>query len=156
MTPQQLPLVLETFAKANEQRNYLIVSRTEPRLPVDQLFPEDSTVQWLCHVHSADDLVAVDRADLGIVFNQLEHMEKNEGAHLLSRLRDQYCRRVLLHLSGEMLADQELLALGYIKQDSPPGEGELFLFDPDLFFERRDWNSPEKWANPENFKKYRW
>lgn len=156
MTPEQLPSALDSFVKTNAVRNYLVVSRTEPSPPIENLFPEDSAVQWLCEVHTADDLVAVERADLGMVFNQLEYMEKNEGVYLLSRLRDQYCRRVVVYCSIETHSAQELLALGYIEQESPSGDGRLFLYDPELFFERRDWNSPEKWANPENFKKFRW
>jgi hypothetical protein len=156
MTPHQLPAILAAFAKANEERDYLVVSRSEPPLPLERLFPDDSTVQWLCHIQTADDLVAVNRVDLGIVFDQLEHMEKRDGEHLLSRLRDQYCRRVLLHCRREIHSVRDLLALGYMEQESPSRDGPFFLFDPELFYEQRDWNSPAKWANPENFKKYRW
>lgn len=156
MIPQHLQAVLDLFAKDGERSNWLIISRTEPSMPVGRLFPKDATVQWLCHVYSADDLVAVARADLGVVFDQLEHMEDDEGVHLLSRLRDRYCRRVLLHLSDAMHTDKELLGLGYIRQQSAPADGRLYLFDPKLFFEKREWNSPDKWANPENFEKFRW
>ena len=156
MTPQQLPSALDAFAKANQESNYLVLSRTEPPLPMEQFFPGDASVEWLCHVYSADDVVAVNRADLGIVFDQLEHMEKSERVHLLSRLRDHCCIRVLLHCADQVLTNQELLALGFIEQESLSEDGHFFLFDPDIFFERRDWNTPDKWANPENFKKYRW
>jgi hypothetical protein len=156
MTPEQLPQVLEEFVEAGEENSCLVVSRTQPALPIDQYFSGEPCVEWLSHVCSAEDLVAVERAALGIVFDQLEHMEKEEGAHLLSRLRDHLCDRVLLHYATGEFSNQELLALGYIKQDRPSIDGRFFLFDPDIFFERRDWNTPEKWANPENFKKYRW
>lgn len=156
MTPEQLPLVLEEFATTGEESSCLVVSRTNPRLPIEQFFPGEPCVEWLSHVCSADDLVAVNRADFGIVFDQLEHMEKEQGIHLLSRLRDHLCVRVLLHYAAGTFSNQELLALGYIKQKRLSIDGHFFLFDPDLFFVRRNWNTPDNWANPENFKKYRW
>lgn len=156
MTPQQLPAILEVLAKVNEERVFLVVSRSEPPPPVEQFFPVGATVEWLCHVHSAEDMVAVERADLSIVFDQLEHMEKTEAVHLLSRLRDQHSNRVLLHCADQTHSKQELLALGFIEQKRMSSDGRVFLFDPELFFQRRDWNTPDKWAKPENFKKYRW
>ncbi len=156
MIPQQLPSILEVFGKAGQERAYLVVSQSEPPLPLKQLFPEGSSVTWLCHVHSAEDVVAVERADLSIVFDQLEHMQKDDGVHLISRLRDRHSKRVLLHCAVQVHSKQELMALGFIEQKHSSSDGRIFLFDPDLFFQRRDWNSPDKWANPENFKKYRW
>ncbi len=156
MTPQQLPSVIEVLAKVNEESTYLVVSRSEPPLPIEQFFPVDSSVEWLCHVHTAEDMIAVERADLSIVFDQLEHMEKTEGVHLLSRLRDQHSSRVLLHCADQTHSRQELMALGFIEQQLPSSDGRFFQFVTDLFFPRRAWNTPDKWANPENFKKYRW
>ena len=154
MTPEQLPPILASVEGAVADRSFLVVSRTEPPPPLEQYFPDDSSVEWLCHVYTADDIVAVDRADLGVVFDQIEHMEKMESRHLLGRLRDQHCRRVLLHCGTALFSIQDLLALGYIEH--PSEYGRLFLHDPEQFFERREWNTPDKWAHPENFKKNRW
>lgn len=156
MIPQQLPSVLEEFGMAGRESTYLVVSRTEPPLPLKQSFPGGSSVEWLCHVYSAEDVVAVNRADLSIVFDQLEHMQKEEGVHLLSRLRDQFSIRVLLHCTSQIHSKQDLMALGYMEQRCPSIDGRFYLFDPELFFPRRDWNTPDEWANPANFKKYRW
>jgi len=156
MTPEQLPSILDEFARTGADSIFLVVSRTNPPLPLEQLFPGGSSVEWLCHVCSADDIIAVTRADLGIVFDQLEHMEKEEAAQLLGRLRDHHCKRVLFHCAVQTHSKRELLALGYIEQKRPSDDGHLYLFDPELFFERRAWNSPDQWANPDNFKKYRW
>ena len=154
MTPEHLLPVLASVEGAQRESSFLVVSRTEPPLPLEQYFPDDSLVQWLCQVHTADDIVAVDRADLGIVFDQIEHMDRAEAIHLLGRLRDQHCRRVLLQCENEMFSKQDFLALGYIEH--PSEYGHLYLHDPDQFFERREWNTPDKWAHPENFKKNRW
>ncbi len=133
MTPQHLPSILAEFGKPGEDSNYLVISRTEPPLPLKQSFPDGSSVEWLCHVHSAADVVAVKRAHLSIIFDQLEHMEKEQGVHLLARLRDQYSDRVLLHCRDQMHSDQELMALGFIKQKRPSSGGQLFLFVPENF-----------------------
>jgi len=133
MTPEQLPSILAEFGITDQDIDYLVVSRTEPPLPLKQSFPEGSSVEWLCHVHSAEDVVAVKRAHLSIVFDQLEHMEKENGVHLLARLRDQYSDRVLLHCTDQIHSDQELMALGFIKQKRPSSGGRFFLFDPENF-----------------------
>ena len=137
MTPQQMPSILEAFGKAGQERDYLVISRSEPQLPLKQSFPDGSSVEWLCHVHSAEDVVAVKRADLSIVFDQLEHMEKEQGRNLLSRLRDQHSFRVLLHCTDHAHSDQELVALGFVKQKRPSSGGRFFLFDPENFDKSR-------------------
>ncbi len=137
MTPQQLPSILEAFGRTGEDRDYLVISRSEPPLPLKQSFPDDSSVEWLCHVHSAEDVVAVKRADLCIVFDQLEYMEKEQGTHLLGRLRDQYSNRVLLHCTEQLHSDQELMALGFITQECPSSGGRFFLFEPKEFKKNR-------------------
>ena len=32
----------------------------------------------------------------------------------------------------------------------------VYTYDIDSFNRQREWNSPENWANPENFRRYRW
>ncbi len=156
MTPAELRSVLAELFTQNQDKRFLVVSRSEPRSTPEQYFPDDSSVAWLSDIQSADDIGIIERADLTIVFDQLEHMEKTEGVHLLSRLRDHHSQRILLHCADRVHSNQELLALGFIGRKHPSDDGRLFLFDPYLFFERRDWNTPDKWAHPENFTKRRW
>ena len=156
MIPQELRSVLAALITQNQDNHFLVVSRSETRLTPEQYFPDDSLVEWLGDIRSVGDMGAIERADLTIVFDQLEHMEKAEGVHLLSRLRDHHCKRILLHCADRVHSKQELLALGFVEQQRSSQGGRFFLFDPDLFFERRDWNTPDKWAHPQNFKKYRW
>ena len=96
------------------------------------------------------------RADVTVVVDQLEHMNKDAGAHLLSRLRDVHSRRVLLILTDDDWSREELLALGYLQIERPSQDERLFLHDPAQFHEPREWNNPSDWAHPENFKKRRW
>ncbi len=131
MTPQQLRAILSEFGNADQETTYLVVSRTEPPLPLKQSFPEGSSVEWLCHVQSAEDVVAVKQADLGIVFDQLEHMQEEDGLRLLSRLRDHHSNRVLLHCANQVHSKQKLTALGFIERQCPSFDGHFFLFDPE-------------------------
>ncbi len=130
MTPRQLPSILAEFGESGQDSNYLVISRTEPPLPLKQSFPEGSSVEWLCQVHSAEDLVAVNRAHLSIVFDQLEHMAKDEGLQLLRRLRNAYSNRVLLHCANQVHSKRELMGLGFVEQKRPSTDGRFYLFDP--------------------------
>ncbi len=132
MTPQHLPSILAEFGDSGRDSNYLVISRTEPPLPLKQSFPKGSSVEWLCQVHSAEDVVAVDRAHLSIVFDQLEHMAKDDGLQLLSRLRDAHSNRVLLHCAHQVHSNKELMRLGFVEQNRPSIDGQFYLFDPEL------------------------
>lgn len=90
--------------------------------------------------------------DLGLV---LELAAADES--LLGRLRDLHTRRLLV--AGEAarrFEPRRMLALGFERHPSPDADGGAYLYDRDSFNREREWNSPENWANPENFDKYRW
>jgi hypothetical protein len=156
MTPQELPAVLAALEIQVGEKRFLVVSRSEPLPAMKHFFPDACSVEWLGDIENADDIDANIRADLCVVFNQLEHMDQLAGAHLLSRLRDSHSRKVLLHYAGQTYSGQELLALGFIQQKRASLDRHFFLFDPDEFFQQRDWNTSDKWAHPDNFRKYRW
>ena len=50
----------------------------------------------------------------------------------------------------------DYLALGFERRGEPTDGIELFWYDADRFNPEREWNNPDHWANPENFKRYRW
>ena len=77
-------------------------------------------------------------------------------AQVLGRLRDRHARRVLVEDVNASLSARELLALGFVGGTGDEPSGRLYLHDPEDFFPKRDWNTAENWANPENFGKYRW
>lgn len=104
----------------------------------------------------AADIALGRQADLGVVAGQLEGMSPPDDVALLCRLRDCNCSRILLWLSGERPTAQELLAIGFYRDTDVSGDGRLFRYDRDEFFEPRQWNTPEDWAHPENFHKNRW
>lgn len=107
-------------------------------------------------IASARELGDDGHSDLGIVIDQVEDMSRAEATHLLSRLRDVLCRRVLLVLRDDRWPRTELLALGFLEVEKSAGDRRFYLFDPALFNEPRDWNNPSNWSNPENFDRYRW
>lgn len=78
-------------------------------------------------------------------------------APLLGRLRDLHARRMLV--AGKAAEERErgeMLALGFERHPGEGGAGPLYVYDQDTFNRQREWNTPENWANPENFDKYRW
>ncbi len=74
---------------------------------------------------------------------------------LLGRLKNVHAPRIVLQLDerpGAELRDA-LLELAF----EPDAEtAELWIHDIDRYNPQREWNTPEHWANPENFDKYRW
>lgn len=105
---------------------------------------------------AADDIALDRQAELGVVAGQLEGMSPPNDVALLCRLRDCNCSHILLWLSEERPTAQELLAIGFYRDTALSGDGRLFRYDRDEFFEPRQWNTPENWAHPENFHKNRW
>lgn len=76
---------------------------------------------------------------------------------LLARLRDVHAERVLL--CPDQLARPDaagFAALGFEPRKSPPVDGLVYVWDPALADQPREWNNSRNWANPENFSKYRW
>ena len=156
MKQSDLKDVLGYFREAEKDSQFLVVCKTGPKDSPDLDLPAGSSCTWRSGIESVDEVPDSDRADLGVVFNQIEFMQKPAAVHLLSRLRDRHCTRVVLCMTSPIFSERELLALGYIEQNRPSTDGRFFLFDPAVFFERREWNSPDGWANPQNFNRERW
>ena len=102
------------------------------------------------------DLPRTLRVQLGIVVAPLEYMPLKSAEQLLSRLRDVHCDKVLLVDSGSGWSPNVLRSLGYLEVKPSSNGGRCYLFDPDMFSQAREWNNPSDWANPDNFRKYRW
>jgi len=66
------------------------------------------------------------------------------------------CGTVLLVVSGGDWTRDELLALGYQETKQLSLNRRCYLYDAETSDQPRDWNNPTYWANPENFRKYRW
>lgn len=111
-------------------------------------------------------LADLGRFDYAILSHALEALEPSEGAALLARIRDVHCHRFALacrhvdahHREGEW-SEPELLALALTLHRRVREDGvwhSVYTYDVDTYNPRREWNSPDNWANPENFRRYRW
>lgn len=110
--------------------------------PCDRL-PADATVA---------DLDGLGSYDLGVI---LDLGDADEA--LLGRLRDLHTRRLVVSgAAAGRFEPRRMLALGFERHPSPEAPGGAYLYDRDSFNRVREWNSPEHWANPDNFDKYRW
>ena len=156
MNQSEVKDVLSHFRDPEKDSRILIVCKAAPKEAPEAGLPTGSNCTWRSGIESVDELPKNDQADLGLVFDQIEFMHKTAAVHLLSRLRDRHCTRVVLCMTRPIFSERELLALGYIEKKRPSVDGRFFLFDPAVFFERREWNSADKWANPENFNRDRW
>ena len=107
-------------------------------------------------VSGPGDLPQALKAQLGIVVAPLEGMPRTNAEQLLSRLRDVHCERVLFVDKGSDWSPEVLRSLGYLEIHRRSGGERCYLFDPDGFNQPREWNNSSHWANPENFRKYRW
>ena len=103
-----------------------------------------------------DDLPKTLKATLGIVVTPLDFMTRRGAEQLLSRLRDVHCEKVLLVDTDGVWQPEDLRPLGYLETGQPPAGLCCYLYDPDAFNQPREWNNASDWANPENFRKYRW
>ena len=103
-----------------------------------------------------DELPKTLRVALGIVVAPLDYLSRTTSEQLLSRLRDIHCEKVLLIDTADAWSPEELRPLGYLELKRPSSDGRCYLYDPDAFNEPREWNNASDWANPENFRKYRW
>ena len=107
-------------------------------------------------VSGPDDLPQDLRAELGIVVAPLDFMPRAGAEQLLARLRDVHCDKVLLLDAGNHWTPETLRPLGYLETECPSVAGRCYLYDPDVFNQPREWNNSSDWANPGNFRKYRW
>ena len=105
---------------------------------------------------NASDIPEELHVDTGIIIGQVETMPRPAASHLLARLRDMHCQRVVLFLDDSAWSREDLLALGYLPSESTESDGHCYIYDSATFNEPREWNNASKWANPENFDRYRW
>jgi len=134
------------------EHSVIVVSK-EPQALRHLNWPKNTL--WLGEINTADSVAMSVRGDLGVIVNQLEHMSVDLAVALLARLRDCHCDQLLVHNSGEDLTAQEMLALGFTRVSSSGSEG-WFHYQREEFYEERSWNSPEQWAHPQNYKRFRW
>jgi hypothetical protein len=108
---------------------------------------------------SLDELAVEGRFQLGVLSGLVETLAARRAAELITALRDRYCESLLLLASKGHWRLTDFLALGFeIRSSSGERAGgyDLYWYHPDRYNPEREWNNPDSWANPENFKRYRW
>lgn len=118
--------------------------------------PDTGAVYAYETVSGPGDLPQNLRAHFGIVVAPLDYMPRNKAEQLLARLRDVHCNKVLLVDTESAWSTDVLRSLGYLEIERSSVEGRCYLFDPEIFNQPREWNNSSDWANPGNFRKYRW
>ena len=96
------------------------------------------------------------RYDLALVGDVIGVWPDVEARRLLAALRDRYSDRILILAPEAAWPLTDYLALGFERRGAPADGLALFWYDVDRFNPEREWNNPDHWANPENFKRYRW
>ena len=101
--------------------------------------------------------------DVAIAVNLFEHIDKQVGMQVLSRLRDvlsaQYCVCLPLNdSSGDwQLTDLFSFALNRVASYTHEGkEYGLFKYNINDYKNTPDWLNADNWANPNMWNKYRW
>ena len=122
----------------------------------DLTVPQADVVEAYEVLSGPDDLPKTLRVALGIVVSPLDFMARTVAEQLLSRLRDIHCEKVVLIDTNNGWTPEDLRALGYLEVGQAWADRRCYLFDPDAFNQPREWNNRSNWANPENFRKYRW
>ena len=110
-----------------------------------------------------------ERYDVAVVAGLLEHLDKQTGGRILSRLRDvlcpQYCIALPMHRTKMDSATDsswqrnELFAFAlHMVADYTTDAGKFGLFKYHIadYKNTPDWLNPDNWANPKMWDKYRW
>lgn len=140
--------------------------------------PAPSSVQQLMAHHPDCDVTLVDagsapdalagmgRFDYAVLSRALEPLDPKAGAAVIARVRDVHCHRFALacrhvdaHHREGLWSEPELLALALTLHRRVREDGawhSVYTYDVDSYNPKREWNSPEDWAHPKNFRRYRW
>jgi len=101
--------------------------------------------------------------DVAIAVNLFEHIDRQTGMQVLSRLRDvlsaQYCVCLPLNSSNNDWKLTDLFSFALNRVASYTHEGKeygLFKYNINDYKNTPDWLNANNWANPNMWNKYRW
>lgn len=160
--------ILYELLEATAPRTLLCVTASPSLSSVDQYLAhhDDCDVTTMPPIEASAHLAEQGRYDYAVLSGALEAMEHDDGAALIARLRDFHCHRFALacthadaHHTEGAWPEAELLAMSLSLHRRVAEDGvwySVYTYDIDTFNRRREWNDPTNWANPENFRRYRW
>lgn len=157
-TPQQaLAALLDQQAA---QRLLVVGAEQFPALDAYRAAHPDSHIA-VCAPGALPADLAIQRFDLAVVIDCLEHLPKPTGLQLLGGIRNLNASRIAvlvdLAASGWSVTDFYSLALQANERFERDGQVlTLFTYDLREYKQVPDWLNARFWANPENFGKYWW
>jgi len=118
----------------------------------------------------------IGRHEFAIVFDYLNHLDKNIALQRLGQLRNLYSHRIWVADSHSECQFNDFIGLGFQRQMQfkalanevgncltekpvkPLKDNQVTCYGYDLanYNHKRSWNNSKYWANPENWNKYRW
>ena len=125
-------------------------------------------------IHSIDvntvDFEHLERCDFAVVVDFLEHLPKSTGVQHLGQLRNFLSQRIwVLIKDSPVWSFNDFIGLGFSHvapattsngASTNDQEGwrktQCYGYDLNTYNRIRSWNNSRHWANPENFRKYRW
>ncbi len=174
--PTELLFDIETLINAAQPQSILLLGDVDPEF-LDEYCAQKALIRQECEVHhitatNIDQLWGLQqRFDVGLALNLFEHIDKNIGQQVLSRLRDvltpQYCVALPLLNAGAaansnawQLTDLFSFALSKVNtyQESGADNEDLALFKYNIedYKKTPDWLNADNWANPQLWGKYWW
>ena len=165
-TKETILFDIETLLNVAQAEQILWLSNTEST-SLKEYQAQKSVLGQMVNVseiksHDSDVLLNLEqRFDIAIVYDFVEHLEKQQAIRILARLRDflcpQYCVVVPLDNNKWQLTD--MLALGLNKVSSyqiSDTELALFKYSINNYKKTPDWLNADNWANPKMWGKYWW
>jgi len=145
--------VLAGLAKAHRPRTLLVIGAAA--VPPGM---EEAALTRVSAAAAEDALAQLGRFDFAVASEVTEQLEAPAAAALLGRLKNLHTDRFLLLVDAPnaCLDDEALLALALRPLAAAEDGRRAWLYDIDDYNPERPWNSPEDWANPQNFHRYRW
>ena len=103
---------------------------------------------------------------LCMIFSDLTDFNSDESIEALARIKNQYCSHVKVFLSFSKddsealaIAKKTLHSLGFLfitPLQLNQKQYDCYSYEITNYNKKRSWNSPEYWANPQNFDRFRW
>lgn len=169
--PQDLFFDIETLINVAQPTRILLLGDCDSDflsgyLEQKKLLRQDCLVNHI-NCSDIDQLWQLDTSfDVAIGLNLFEHLNKNKGMQVLSRLRDvlssQYCIAlpVTKNIDSEQwhLTDLFSFALSKVASYDKSNQPEIGLFKYNLndYKKTPDWLNANNWANPQMWGKYWW
>lgn len=98
--------------------------------------------------------------ELTLLYDCLEHLSGQSGKNLIGHLRNVLSPRIWVIESGSSNWHfTDFVAYGFKSNKPITLNGQpynSYYYDIASYNKKRDWNNSSKWANPDNWNKYRW